>query len=70
MSKLDLADAYKHILVHPDYWDLLGCTWSYTVTDSRIRTEYFVDLTLPFGLHSSAKLFTDMAYEYVMCRYN
>ena len=26
------------------------------------ETVYFVDLTLPFGLRSSAKLFTDMAY--------
>ena len=30
LAKLDLADAYKHVLVHPDDWDLLGCTWNVT----------------------------------------
>ena len=61
MSKMDLADAYKHILVRPEDWDLLGFTWSHTKHDIS-ETVYFVDLTLPFGLRSSAKLFTDMAY--------
>ena len=58
MSKLDLADAYKHVLVRPQDWDLLSCMWTHP--DGTI--EYFVDLTLPFGLRSSAKLFSDMAH--------
>ena len=57
LSRLDLAAAYKHVVVRPDDWDLLGCTWTH---DSGY-TEFFVDLTLPFGLKSSAKLFTEMA---------
>ncbi len=24
LGKFDLTDAYKHVLVHPDYWHLLG----------------------------------------------
>ena len=56
MCKLDIADAYKHILVRPEDWDLLGITWT---EDS--NTSFYVDLTLPFGLRSSAKLFTEIA---------
>ena len=64
MAKLDISDAYKHILVRPDDWDLLGCTWTDPHTGS---IEYYIDLTLPFGLRSSAKLFTEFAYALKLC---
>lgn len=57
MSTMDLADAYKSVLVRPEDWDLLGITW---ITDDN-NTQYYVDLTLPFGLRSSAKLFSEIA---------
>lgn len=56
MAKLDLKDAYKHIVVHPDDWDLLGLT---LFRDG--QTHYYVDVTLPFGLASAPKIFTDVA---------
>jgi hypothetical protein len=53
MSKIDLKDAYKNIMVRPDDWHHLGSTW---VNESG-ETEFFIDHVLPFGLRSSAMLF-------------
>ena len=64
MAKLDILDTYKHILVRPDDWDLLGCTWTDPHTG---LIEYYIDLTLPFSLRSSAKLFTEFAYARKLC---
>ena len=57
MAKLDISDAYKHIRVRSEDWDLLGVIW---ITPEG-QKQYYVDLTLPFGLRSSAKKFTDFA---------
>ena len=61
---MDLSDAYKHILVRPQDWDLLGLSWS---VDLHHKVQYYVDLTLPFGLRSSAKLFSEMADALQLC---
>ncbi|KAK3731998.1 hypothetical protein QZH41_005500 [Actinostola sp. cb2023] len=55
MSKIDLSDAFRHILVHPDDWELLG-TWPIEINSS-VRMAYFLDTFLPFGLRSSPALF-------------
>ena len=52
MALLDLEDAYKHIVVRPEDWDLLGSTWK--INSNKV---YFKDTVLPFGLKSAAKLF-------------
>lgn len=57
MGKLDLQDAFKHVVVRPEDWHLLGSTW---VNSSGI-TEYYVDTVLPFGLRSAPKLFNNFA---------
>ena len=49
--KLDLSDAFCHILVHPADWELLGSSLPIEI-DSSITTVYSVDAHLPFGLHS------------------
>ena len=56
MSKLDLSDAFRHILVHKDDWELLGSTWPIEV-DGQVCTGYFYDAFPPFGLRSSPALF-------------
>lgn len=56
MAKLDLSDAYRHILVQPDNWLLLGFTWPISV-DGHLRTGYFFDMFLPFGAWSAPALF-------------
>lgn len=60
MSKLDLSDAFRHILVHPDDRELLGSTWPIEVNGT-IQDAYFVDAFLPFGLRSSPALFLRFA---------
>lgn len=56
MAKLDLQDAYKHVMVHPLDWDLLGST----ITRDG-RTSHYVDTSLPFGLKSAPKIFNEVA---------
>ena len=58
MSKLDLENAYKHIFVRVEDRHLLGITWDTTNSDELPIREYYLDITLPFGLKSSAKHFT------------
>ena len=60
-AKLDLADAFKHILIRSQDWPLLGSSWDLQCLDSSICHLYYVDLFLPFGLHSSPVLFNEYA---------
>ena len=61
MAKLDLANAFKHILVHPEDWPLLCSSWDVPQTDSLVLQQYYVGLFLPFGLHSSRAIFNHYA---------
>ena len=56
MSKLDLPDAFRHVLVHYGDWELLGCKWPVKI-DSTVVTGCFFDPFLPFGLRSLPALF-------------
>ena len=47
-AKLDLADAFKHILVRSQDWPLLGLSWDLQHLDGFIICFYNVDLFLPF----------------------
>ena len=62
LAKLDLADAFKHIPVRVEDWELLGSTW-YLFDENTNSTElvYFYDKVLQFGARSSPKLFNDFA---------
>lgn len=51
LVKVDIAHAFR-IPVHADDHHLLGMRWN---------DEIFIDLTLPFGLRSSPKIFTTVA---------
>ena len=61
LAKLDIEDAFKHILVAPEDWELLGSTWLRKLDDGTFRKEYYIDLVLPFGGRSSPKLFNEFA---------
>ena len=52
LAKIDVASAYRLIPIHPDERYLLGMRW---------RGNYFIDLTLPFGLRSAPFIFTQLA---------
>ena len=60
-AKLDLADAFKHMLIRSQNWPLLGSSWDLQCSDSSTCCLYCVDLFLPFGLHSSPALFNKYA---------
>ncbi len=53
LGKFDLTDAYKHVLVQPDYWHMLGIH----VRDGPKR-EFYIETTLPFGHHLAPNIFT------------
>ena len=61
MAKLDLADAFKHIMVQPDDWPLLCSSCNTVQADGSVLRQYYVDLFLPFGLHSSPATFNHYA---------
>ena len=52
LTKVDINHAYRLLPVRPDDWPLLVYQW---------EGQYCVDLKLPFGLRSSASIFTDFA---------
>ena len=52
MAKFDVEAAYRNIPVHPVDRHLLGLKW---------RGQFFVDLTLPFGLRSAPFIFDSVA---------
>ncbi len=53
LGKFDLTDAYKYVLVHLDYWPLLGIH-----VGSGPSQEYYVETTLPFGHRLASMIFT------------
>ena len=60
-AKVDLANAFKHILIRSQDWPLLGSSWDLQHPDGSTCHLYYVDLFLPFGLHSSPALFNKYA---------
>ena len=52
MAKFDVEAAYCNIAIHPADRYLPGLKW---------RGQYYVDLTLPFGLHSAPFIFSAVA---------
>ena len=58
LAKLDLADAFHHIMVRSEDWELLGSSYRRSSKDSPM---YYMSTVLPFGLRSSPKLFNDFA---------
>ena len=52
MAKFDVESAYRNIPVHPSDRFLLGIKW---------RGQFYVDLTLPFGLRSAPYIFNSVA---------
>ena len=52
MAKFDVEAAYRNVAVHPSDRFLLGMKW---------RDQFFVDLTLPFGLRSAPYIFNSVA---------
>ena len=67
IAKLDLADAFKYILVRPQDWELLGTVIEHNEGGNIVK-QYYVDVVLPFGLRSAPKLFSDFAdaLQYIM----
>ena len=61
MAKLDLADAFKHILVCPKDWLLLCSSWDTTQADGLVLQQYYIDLFLPFDLRNSPVIFNHFA---------
>jgi hypothetical protein len=62
-AKTDLKSAFRLIPIHPDDWNLLGVKWN---------SQYYVDLYLPFGLHSAPYIFNQLfdALEWVLQQKN
>ncbi|MCP3664866.1 MAG: hypothetical protein GY696_20620 [Gammaproteobacteria bacterium] len=62
LSKADLKSAYKHLVVKPEQWHLLGLH-----LDGSKGKEYYFDATLPFGLRTSCAIFNKLADALAFC---
>ena len=51
MAKFDVASTYRNVAIHPQDHSLLGVKW---------RDKYYMDMALPFGLHSAPYIFTSI----------
>ena len=60
-AKLNLADAFKHILVRSQDWHLLGSSLDLQQPNESTVCLCYMDLFLPFGLHSYPALFNKYA---------
>jgi len=52
MSKIDLKNTFRLILVRPEDWNLLGICW---------QNQFYVDTCLPFSLRSAPYLFKQLS---------
>ena len=52
MAKTDLKSAFCLMPIHPEGWNLLGIYW---------QSQYYIDLSLPFGLRSTPFLFKEIS---------
>ena len=52
IAKFDIQNAYRIVPIHPDDRHLLGVQW---------RNQFYLDMTLPFGLRSAPYIFTSIA---------
>ena len=70
MAKLDLAEAFKHIVVNPRDWHLLGSVWDPACINQPGPKEYYFSTVLEFGMRSSPVLFDHVAaaLQYIMIR--
>ena len=53
LAKVDVAHGFRNIPVHPEDRHLLSMRWG---------NDILIDMTLPFGLRSSPKIFTTVAF--------
>ncbi len=53
LGKFYLTNAHKHVLVHPDFWHMLG-----THVGDGPNWEFYAEMTLPFGHCLAPKIFT------------
>ena len=61
LAKLDLADAFKYILIRSQDWPILGSSWDLKHLDGSTCHLYYVDLFLSFGLLRSPALLNKYA---------
>ena len=70
MSKLDLADAFHHIAVHPDQWRWLASSVLTKDENGKIVRKIYLSTVVPFGGRSSVALFDEFAdaLQFIMSR--
>lgn len=57
MAKIDLANAYRSVRIHPTNYDVTGLKWVFT---GDYTETYLVDTRLPFGARKSPEIFNSL----------
>ena len=71
-ARLDLANAFKHILIRSQDWPLFGSSWDLQHPDASMCCLYYMDLFLPFGLpqpcSTNMQMPSNMPWKQMMCK--
>ncbi len=57
MGKIDLANAYRVVRIHPSNYEYTGLQWTFSGQD---KSTYMVDTRLPFGAKKSPMIFNEL----------
>ena len=58
LAKIDLANAYRVVKLHPSNYELTGLQWTFTGME---RPTYMVDTCLPFGARLAPQIFNELS---------
>ena len=58
LAKIDLKEAYRHIPIHPECYDLTGIQWTFA---GHTSPTYLYDVRLPFGSSLSCHIFQSVS---------
>lgn len=62
MASIDIAAAYRSIMVHPSHWQFQGLAWEFDG-----ETKYLVDKHICFGLRCAPYIFTQISNFILRC---
>ena len=67
MSKIDLKDAFKHVVVRPEDWELLGTSWTRRNHNGYEQIEYYISFYYISSNYNHKLIWAAMTLAYFAC---